>query len=70
MKKATLLSKAEMRHVIGGQEDVNKCKKDSEIGCTMSANQDDELKCCPGIVCETNASNTGTICNGDIRPVN
>ena len=67
MNKQNLLSRAEMKKVMGGTRMVNEgggggCKADSEIGCSMNGAGNAEDQCCTGLICELNATGTGTIC--------
>lgn len=63
LQKEDSLSKTQMKQILGGHaEIVDGCLNKYDYGCSLSPNPDEDLKCCQGLVCQMNASNSGTIC--------
>lgn len=58
MKNLKPLSKAEMKKVKGGGNAP--CKGEFETGCSLI--NDPGLRCCAGLTCQLNATESGTIC--------
>jgi len=60
MKYLKMLSKAEMKK-IKGRGGVN-CLQEFAPACSLNHTGNPDQWCCPGLTCELNATESGTIC--------
>lgn len=65
LTNSEVLTRAQLKNVLGGNRSATgsgSCLEEFDYACSISGAGNPEDQCCPGLKCEMNATDTGTIC--------